>query len=94
MDLDSEADMSENGTGDKPGEGGASTDSDSPGEASREALTTGEAAGICGVHAETIRRAIRKGDLQAAKLGGEWRISRADLEEWYQSKGGGRLWSD
>lgn len=85
--------MSNNGTGAKPGEGGAPA-GDSSGEASREALTTGEAADICGVHAETIRRAIRKGDLQAAKLGGEWRISRADLEEWYQSKGGGRLWSD
>jgi len=40
-------------------------------------LTTGEAAGICGVRINTIKRWIRKGRLQAVLTpGGHWRIPK------------------
>jgi excisionase family DNA binding protein len=35
-----------------------------------------------GVHEETVRREIDRGRLKASKVGGQWRISRAALDEY------------
>ena len=45
------------------------------------------------LHPETIRRAIAAGELQAANSGGKthYRISRAAITMWWQSRGGGVL---
>ena len=50
-----------------------------------------EVADIVGVHVETIRRAVRSGDLRAAKLRRNYRVSRAELVRWWAAKGGGVL---
>ena len=42
-------------------------------------------------HKETLRRAIKSGELLAAKLGKSYRISKTELEEFWQAKGGGEL---
>ena len=42
-------------------------------------------------HKETIRRAIKEGSLRAAKLGRGYRVSRLDLEAFWQAQGGGAL---
>ncbi|WP_294610482.1 helix-turn-helix domain-containing protein [uncultured Roseovarius sp.] len=42
-------------------------------------LTIVDVAEICRVCDKTVRRWIKAGDLPAAKLGGQWRISRRDL---------------
>lgn len=55
------------------------------------AYTVEEAASLLRCHAQTIRRAIKNGKLQAAKIGKGIAISRFDLEDYYQAKGGGRL---
>lgn len=52
-----------------------------------------EAAELLSCHKETLRRAIVDGQLQAAKLGRGWRISRIDMEVFWTSKGGGELFS-
>ena len=54
-------------------------------------FTLAEAATLLSCHPETLRRAIRKGELQAAKLGRGFRISRADLEAFWTASGGGDL---
>jgi excisionase family DNA binding protein len=52
-------------------------------------LTPQEAADLLGVSRETIRRAIRSGELKATRLGYRTvRVTRADLDEWVVSKGG------
>jgi excisionase family DNA binding protein len=50
-----------------------------------------EAAELLSCHRETLRRAIRTGELQAAKLGREFRISRPDLQSFWTACGGGDL---
>jgi excisionase family DNA binding protein len=55
------------------------------------ALTVQEAAKLLRVHPETIRRAIAKGELAAAKLGRIIRISRQDLDAYYRAHGGQSL---
>jgi excisionase family DNA binding protein len=45
-------------------------------------LTCSEAAERAHVHAETLRRAIRRGDLLASRAGRSLRIASSDLEEW------------
>jgi len=40
-----------------------------------------------------IRRAIKKGDINAAKLC-DYRISKIELERYFASKGGGKLFED
>lgn len=53
-----------------------------------------EAAVLLGVTAETLRREVRKGNLKAAKVGRDLRISKADLEAYYRTRGGGDLFTD
>jgi len=55
--------------------------------------TLSEAAELLSCHKETLRRAIMDGQLQAARLGRGWRISRIDLEAFWTAKGGGELFS-
>lgn len=56
--------------------------------------TVDEAAAVLNCHPQTIRRAIRNGNLKAAKVGRGLSISRFDLEAYYQAKGGGRLFAN
>lgn len=43
-------------------------------------LKVEEVAELFGMHPRTIRRYIREGKLRANKIGGEWRISKEDVE--------------
>lgn len=54
-------------------------------------FTLAEAAEVLSCHKETLRRAIQAGELQAARLGREYRISRADLQVFWTAQGGGEL---
>ena len=54
-------------------------------------FTLMEAATLLNCHRETLRRAIRAGELRAAKLGRGFRISRFDLEDFWTKSGGGEL---
>ncbi len=60
----------------------------------QEAFSLREAAEILGVNPITIRRLIHKKMLKAGKVGRDYRISKADLNEYYQSQGGGKLFED
>ena len=56
------------------------------------ALSVRDAARLLGYHPETIRRAIRRGDLKACRFGlREFRISRVDLDAYFRAQGGGSL---
>lgn len=56
-------------------------------------FTLAEAAEVLSCHKETLRRAIQAGELQAARLGREYRVSRADLQAFWTAQGGGELFS-
>ena len=56
-------------------------------------FTLAEAAAVLSCHKETLRRAIALGELQAARLGREYRISRTDLRVFWIARGGGELFS-
>ena len=58
---------------------------------SKTTFTLAEAAELLSCHRETLRRAIRAGELRAAKLGRGFRISRFDLEAFWTASGGGDL---
>jgi len=60
----------------------------------QEAFSLKEAAQILGVNPVTVRRLIHKGVLRAGKVGRDYRLSKADLNEYYQSQGGGKLFED
>lgn len=54
-----------------------------------------EASELIKVNPVIVRHAIKSGKLKAAAIGTkDWRISRHDLETWYQSMGGGRLFEE
>jgi len=57
----------------------------------QDVYTINEAADFLGCHRETIRRAVSSGDLKAALFGRVYRISKEDLNAYYQAKGGGKL---
>ncbi len=59
--------------------------------APKTTFTLAEAAALLSCHPETLRRAVRDGELRAAKLGRGYRISRPDLEAFWTSSGGGEL---
>ncbi len=44
-------------------------------------MTVESVAEILTVHTRTVRRYIKEGSLKAQKVGGQWRISAADLKE-------------
>lgn len=41
-----------------------------------------ELEGVLGVSEQTIKRRIKAGELTARKIGGKWKVTRADLEEY------------
>jgi excisionase family DNA binding protein len=45
-------------------------------------LSPADVAARCGVHVETVRRAIRSGQLPALKVGSRFRIDPADINRW------------
>ncbi len=57
-------------------------------------FTLVEAAELLQCHKETLRREIKAGNLRAAKIGKEYRISRTDLEDYWILRGGGALFED
>jgi excisionase family DNA binding protein len=58
-------------------------------------FTLTEAADLLSCHRETLRRAIRDGELKAAKLGTrDFRISRRELSAYWSARGGGGLFAD
>ena len=53
----------------------------------RQALTIGEAAQLLGVHRETLRAAIDRGEVPAARLGRRWLIPIAALDDLLSTAG-------
>ena len=45
-------------------------------------VSLAEAAAHKGVHYQTVRRAVTRGDLKAMKVGGGVMIAMADLDQW------------
>ena len=66
----------------------------------RQVYALQDVAEMLGVHVETVRRAVRTGELKAAALGvgkgrgAGLRVSRVELARWWQAKGGGELFED
>jgi excisionase family DNA binding protein len=56
--------------------------------------TTKEAADLLGAHPETIRRAVRNGELYAAQVGQGFKISGYELEKFFRKRGGGMLFGE
>ena len=56
-----------------------------------EVFSIPQVAALLKVHPETVRLAIRRGQLKAAKVGRAFRIARPDLEAYYKARGGGEL---
>ena len=55
-----------------------------------QALTIGQAASRLGVHRETLRSAIRRGEIPAARLGRRWLVPVSALDRLLQSPIGQR----
>jgi excisionase family DNA binding protein len=53
-------------------------------------LTVAQVADQLQVHPETVRVWIRTGELEAMDIGGEYRISRADLNDFIQRRKTGK----
>ena len=66
----------------------------------QQVYTLHEVAELLKVHVETIRRAVRAGELKAATpglgkgKGSDLRVSRVELARWWRAKGGGDLFAD
>jgi len=62
----------------------------------KQVYTVKEVADLTGYATETIRRHIRKGTLKAAGIskGDSYRISRVELADWWEQRGGGRLFAE
>lgn len=54
-------------------------------------FTVKEVAEMADWDPETVRRWIRSDYIPASRIGREYRISAADLNQWYKSRGGRRL---
>jgi len=57
-------------------------------------ISPSELADAIGRSPGTVRRWIRNGYIKAMKLGGEYRITKADANAWCQSRGGGLLYPE
>ena len=53
-----------------------------PQDASQQFLTTDDVLSCLRVNAKTIYRLIKAGELPAVRIGRQWRIRRADLDDW------------
>jgi len=66
----------------------------------RQVYTLHEVAELLKIHVETVRRAVRAGELKAAApglgkgKGSDLRVSRVELVRWWRAKGGGCLFAD
>jgi excisionase family DNA binding protein len=60
----------------------------------RVAFTIEQVAKILQCHVNTVRSEIRNGRLMAAKVGRDYRISRAQLITYWEGQGGGQLFID
>jgi excisionase family DNA binding protein len=66
----------------------------------RQIYTLHEVAEFLRVHVETVRRAVRAGELRAASpgrgkgKGSDLRVSRIELARWWRARGGGDLFAD
>jgi len=49
-------------------------------------MTPKEAAKYLGFHLVTIYRLLKKGEVPATKIGGQWRFKKDILDEWLQSR--------
>ena len=49
-------------------------------------LTTEEVARLLNTTEASVRRWLRKGEIRGTRIGDEWRIRRADLEEYMRSR--------
>lgn len=47
-----------------------------------EYLTIDQVAELLNVSAKTIRRLVRRNEIPGFKVGGQWRIKRADIDDW------------
>ena len=69
-------------------------------EHEQQIFTLHEVAEFLKVHVETIRRAVRAGELKAAApglgkgKGSDLRVSRIELARWWRARGGGDLFAD
>jgi len=61
---------------------------------SMRTLTVSEVAELLALAEQTIRRKLRAGEIPGVQTGKGWRISRADLEEWWGEQGGETLFDD
>jgi len=57
----------------------------------KQTYTTDEVANLLDVDVQTVRRWCREGDMQAADVGRNYRVSRAELSEFWRQIGGGQL---
>lgn len=57
-------------------------------------FTVPEVSELLALSETTIRRKLRDGEISGVQTGNGWRISRADLEEWWGSQGGETLFDD
>jgi excisionase family DNA binding protein len=60
----------------------------------QQAFSLRDSASILGVHPDTLRRAIKLGKLQSAKIGKDYRIARTELERYFKAMGGGKLFGN
>ncbi|HLF76359.1 MAG TPA: helix-turn-helix domain-containing protein [Dehalococcoidia bacterium] len=51
-----------------------------------ELLTVEEVAHRLRLHAESVRRLLREGDLRGFRLAGRWRISEKDLDDFLERR--------
>ena len=49
-------------------------------------LTVEEVAEELRLHEETVRRMLRKGSMPGHKFDNEWRVDRAELNEWKEQR--------
>jgi len=56
-------------------------------KAKTEVLTLEDTAAYLKVSMTTMYRLVKRGDLPARKVGGQWRIRRADLVAYLEEKG-------
>ena len=64
------------------------------GDLELQVYTVNEAADLLEMNDQTVRRWCRDGELQAAKMGRNYRISRRALADFWKDRGGGELFDD
>ena len=60
-----------------------------PASEQRQVLTIAEAAARLGIHRQTLRAAIERGDLRAVRVGRRWLIPLAAIDELLEGHRGG-----